>query len=117
MLNPSNTFVGAYFQDPRNDTGAVNDGAHPVNGPYTTFIGLQKFGGSDYSLRYSGLLGSSWVIAAQGALHQEQNSVDPGLPGGDEIQYVNTITNLQEGGFGLIQDKTFKRWLGTTSVT
>ena len=118
MLNASNSIVGSYFQDPRNDTGAVNDGAHPVNGPYTTFIGLQKFGGSDYSLRYSGLFGSSWVVAAQGAIHQEQNSVDPGLPGGDEIQYIDTANgNLESGGFGLIQDKSFKRYLGTASVT
>ncbi len=117
MLNASNSVVASYFQDPRGDTGAVNDGAHPVNGPYTSFIGLQKFGGSDYSLRYNGIFASSWVVSAQGALHQEQNSVDPGLPGGDAIQYVDTITNLQEGGFGLIQDKTFKRWLGSASIT
>ncbi len=118
LLNASNSVVASYFQDPRDDTGAVNDGAHPVNGPYTTFIGTQKFGGSDYSLRYAGLIGSSWVIAAQGALHQEQNSVDPGLPGGDEIQYVDTTNgDLQSGGFGLIQDKTFKRWLGGASIT
>jgi outer membrane receptor protein involved in Fe transport len=117
MANASNSIIASYFQDPRGDTGAVNDGAHPVNGPYTSFIGLQTLGGSDYSLRYNGIFGSNWVVSAQGALHQEQNSVDPGLPGGDEIQYVNTLTNLQEGGFGLIQEKKFKRWLGALSVT
>jgi hypothetical protein len=117
MVNQSNSIIASYFQDPRADTGAVNDGAHPVNGPYTSFIGLQSFGGSDYALRYNGIFGSSWIVAAQGALHQEQNSVDPGLPGGNQIQYVNTITNLQEGGFGLIQDKSFKRWLGNASIT
>ena len=89
-----------------------------VNGPYTTFLGLQEFGGSDYSLRYSGIFGSSWVVAAQGALHQEQNSVDPALPGGDEIQYIDTVNaNLESGGFGLIQDKTFKRYLARRSLT
>ena len=117
MITPSQTAVFSYFQDPRDDTGAINDGAHPVNGPYTSFIGVQGLGGSDYSLRYTGLLGSSWVFAAQGALHHEKNNVDPGLPGGNDIQYVNTITNEQEGGFGLIQDKTFKRWFGGASVT
>ncbi|HTY43055.1 MAG TPA: TonB-dependent receptor [Thermoanaerobaculia bacterium] len=117
MLNASNSLVASYFQDPQGSTGAVNDGAHPVNGPYTSFIGLQTLGGSDYSLRYNGIFGSNWVVSAQGALHQEQNSVDPGLPGGDTIQYVNTMTNLQEGGFGLIQEKNFKRWLGDISVT
>ncbi len=117
MVNASNSVIASYFQDPRGDVGAVNDGSHPLNGPYTSFIGLQSLGGSDYSLRYSGILGSSWVVSAQGALHNEQNSTDPGLPGGDTIQYINTTTNLQEGGFGLIQDKTFKRWLGDVSVT
>ncbi len=118
MLGSSNSIVASYFQDPRGDTGAVNDGAHPVNGPYTTFIGLQQLGGSDYTLRYSGIFGSNWVIAAQGGLHQEENSVNPGLPGGDAIQYIDTTNgDLQSGGFGLIQDKTFKRWLGGASVT
>ncbi len=118
MLGSSHTLVGSYFQDPRGDTGAVIDGAHPVNGPYETFIGEQQLGGSDYSLRYSGLFGSSWVVAAQGAVHHEKNSVVPGLPGGDQPQYVD-LTNdaLQSGGFGLIQEKTFKRYLGGASVT
>ena len=117
MINASHSVVGSYFQDPRDDTGAVNDGAHPVNGPYTSFIGLQQFGGSDYSLRYSGLFGSNFSVTAQGALHHEKNNVNPGLPGGDDIQYVNTLTNLQEGGFGLIQDKEFTRWLGGVGAT
>ncbi len=118
MINPSNTVVGSYFQDPRDDSGAVNDGAHPLNGPYSTFIGVQNIGGSDYSLRYNGLFGSSWVLAAQGAVHQEENSVDPGLPGGDDIQYIDQRNNdLQSGGFGLIQEKSFKRYLGGISAT
>ncbi len=117
MINSSNTVVGSYFQDPRDDTGAINDGAHPVNGPYTSFIGVQDSGGSDYSLRYNGLFGPSWVVSVQGAVHHEKNNVDPGLPGGNQIQYVDTINNVQEGGFGLIQDKSFKRYLAAASVT
>ena len=117
MLNSSNSLIASYFQDPRSDTGAVNDGAHPVNGPYTSFVGLQKLGGSDYSLRYSGLIGSRFVIAAQGALHQENNSALPGLPGGDEIQYIDTLNeSVRSGGFGLMQDKSFKRYLGGASA-
>jgi hypothetical protein len=117
MINPSHTVVGSFFQDPRSDEGAVNDGSHPLNGPYTTFIGVQDFGGSDYSLRYTGLFGSEWSITGQGAVHHEKNNVNPALPGGDDIQYVNTITNLQEGGFGLIQDKNFTRYMGAVGAT
>ena len=118
MINQSNTLVGSFFQDPRDDIGAVNDGSHPLNGPYTTFIGTQKFGGQDYSLRYNGLFGSNLVIAGQGAVHHEQNSVLPGLPGGDEIEYIDARNQAaQTGGFGLIQEKKFKRYLGALSAT
>jgi Carboxypeptidase regulatory-like domain/TonB dependent receptor-like, beta-barrel/TonB-dependent Receptor Plug Domain len=117
MISSSHTLVGSFFQDPRSDEGAVNDGSHPLNGPYTSFIGLQQFGGSDYSLRYTGVFGSEWSLTGQGAVHHEKNNVNPALPGGDEIQYVNTITNLQEGGFGLIQDKNFTRYMGAVAGT
>ncbi len=117
-ITSSHSLVGSFFQDPRDDVGAVNDGAHPLNGPFETFIGTQKFGGRDYSLRYNGLFGSNFVVAAQGAVHHEQNSVLPGLPGGDEIQYVDQrVNNAQTGGFGLIQEKKFKRYLGALSAT
>ena len=117
MINASNTVVGSFFQDPRTDEGAVNDGSHPLNGPYTSFIGLQQFGGTDYSLRYTGVFGSEFSATAQGAVHHEKNNVNPALPGGDDIQYVNTITNLQEGGFGLIQNKNFTRYMGAIAGT
>ncbi|MEP6994344.1 MAG: TonB-dependent receptor, partial [Acidobacteriota bacterium] len=118
MITPSHSLVGSFFQDPRDDVGAVNDGAHPLNGPFETFIGTQKFGGRDYSLRYNGLFGSKFILAAQGAVHHEQNSVLPGLPGGDEIQFVDQRdNNAQTGGFGLIQEKAFKRYLGAISGT
>jgi outer membrane receptor protein involved in Fe transport len=118
MITNSHTAVGSFFQDPRNDVGAVNDGAHPLNGAPETFVGTQKFGGEDYSLRYNGLFGSHVVLSAQGAIHHEQNSVLPGLPGGDTIQYIDQANNLfQTGGFGLIQEKKFKRYLGNIAAT
>ena len=30
MITPSHSLVGSFFQDPRDDVGAVNDGAHPL---------------------------------------------------------------------------------------
>jgi outer membrane receptor for ferrienterochelin and colicin len=118
MVTPSQSLVGAFFQDPRVDSGGINDGSHPFNGPDTTFDGLQDLGGQDWSLRYSGLLGPTWVLAAQGALHQERNSVVPSTPEGDTIQVIDRTNNaLQSGGFGLIQEKKFKRYFGAASAT
>jgi len=110
MLNPSNTIVGSFFMDPRVDTGAINDGAHTLNGDLSTFLGRQDFGGRDWAVRYNGLFGPSWVATAQFALHRERNSVSPATEAGQGIEYIDSRNNnLQSGGFGLIQRKTFKR--------
>src|SRR6202035_1850859 len=53
---------------------------------------------------------SNWVLIAQASRHQEQNSVGPASAAGDIIQFHDaTNGDFQTGGFGLIQDKTFKR--------
>jgi hypothetical protein len=117
-LTQSQTLIGSFFQDPRNDTGAVNDANHSLNGDPLTYQGLRSFGGKDYALRYEGILGPSWVVSAQGARHQEANSVGPATAAGDVIQFIdNTNMNFQTGGFGLLQDKTFKRDFGGVSAT
>ncbi|MGH9369297.1 MAG: TonB-dependent receptor, partial [Thermoanaerobaculia bacterium] len=117
-ITPSHSFVASFFQDPRDDTGAINDGAHTLNGSFSTFEGLQSFGGQDYAGRYNGIFGSSWVAAAQFSLHQEENSVAPATAAGDEIQYIDTrADNIQSGGFGLTQDKKFKRYFYGGSLT
>ncbi len=118
MITPAHSVVGSFFQDPRTDSGSNPDGIRSENGPYSAFIGDQGLGGSDYSLRYTGLFGTSWAVTAQGAVHHEKNNVAPGFPGGDDIQYVDTTAGgLQSGGFGLIQEKNFTRYLGAVSVT
>lgn len=116
-IGPSHSFVASFFQDPRVDTGAINDGAHTLNGAFSTFLGRQDFGGRDWSGRYNGVFGS-WIATAQLALHEERNSVGPATSAGDAIQYIDTRSDdLQSGGFGLIQDKNFKRYFAGVSLT
>jgi len=108
-IAPSHTLVGTFIQDPRVDSGAINDSNHSLNGDPSTYLGRQDYGGRNYSVRYDGIFGSDWVAALQYARHQEQNSVGP-APGGDVVQYQDAQNNFfQTGGFGLIQDKTFTR--------
>jgi outer membrane receptor for ferrienterochelin and colicin len=108
---PGHTLVASFIQDPRTDTGAINDAAHGfLNGEFSTFLGRQDFGGGDYSLRWDGLFGSSLAVSAQGARHEERNSVGPASEAGDNIEYIdNRAQNFQTGGFGLIQKKNFER--------
>jgi Carboxypeptidase regulatory-like domain/TonB dependent receptor/TonB-dependent Receptor Plug Domain len=109
-LTQSQTAIATFFQDPRDDTGAIVDANHTLNGDPLTYLGKRAFGGKDYALRYEGLFGNSWVASAQVSRHQEANSVDPASASGDVIELIDHGNNLfQTGGFGLIQDKTFKR--------
>jgi outer membrane receptor for ferrienterochelin and colicin len=104
------TLVASFIQDPRTDSGATPSGDNTLNGEPATFLGRQDFGGRDYSVRWDGLFGSSFVMSAQGARHQERNSIGPATAEGDTIEFIDAREdNFQTGGFGLIQKKNFQR--------
>jgi hypothetical protein len=107
---PNQSLVLTFLQDPRVDTGAINDANHSLNGQPSTYLGRQDLGGRDYALRYDGTVGSNWVFSAQGARHQEANSVGPATSAGDAVQFREIDNNgFQRGGFGLVQKKEFDR--------
>ena len=104
------SLIATYLQDPRVDTGAINDANHSLNGDPSTYLGRQDFGGRDYALRYEGVFASEWVTSAQAARHRESNSVGPSTDAGNAIQYRDAQNDFfQTGGFGLIQNKNFDR--------
>jgi len=117
-LTQSQTAIATFFQDPRDDTGAIIDANHTLNGETLTYEGKRIFGGKDYALRYEGLFGNAWELSGQASRHNETNSVVPATAAGDVIQFRNDGNNFfQTGGFGLIQDKTFKRDFAGGAVT
>jgi hypothetical protein len=117
-LTGSQSLIGTFFQDPQDDTGAINDAQHTLIGDPITFQGLRSSGGKDYALRYQGILSASWLLIGQAARHREENSVGPATAGGDVIQFRSVDDNFfQTGGFGLIQTKDFKRDFAGGSVT
>ena len=117
-LAASHSLVATFLQDPRVDTGAINDSNHTLNGDPSTYLGRQDFGGRDYALRYDGGFRSMWIVSAQAARHQERNSVGPASTAGNAIEYLDANNNFfQTGGFGLVQNKSFDRKFYGTSVS
>jgi hypothetical protein len=109
-LGDAQSLVATYFQDPRDDTGAINDANHSLNGESSTYLGKQEFGGKDYALRYDGSFQSRFIFSAQVARHQESNSVGPATAAGEGVQIREASNDFfQRGGFGLIQAKEFER--------
>jgi len=106
------SLVGSFFQDPREDGGAINDRRidHGLNGVPLTYLGLQEFGGRDYALRFDGVLATDWVVTAQIARHEEENSTNPASGAGDVVQFRDSENDsFATGGFGQIVDKDFTR--------
>ncbi|MGZ8798069.1 MAG: TonB-dependent receptor, partial [Thermoanaerobaculia bacterium] len=116
-LGASQSLVGTFLQDPRVDTGAINDANHTLNGDPSTYLGRQDFGGRDYALRYDGSFSSKWILSGQLARHREANSVGPSTSEGNGVQVRDAGANFfQTGGFGLIQNKSFDRKHYASSV-
>ncbi len=106
-LAAGQSLQGTFFQDPRQDGGAINDGDHTLNGEPLTYLGKREFGGKDYAARYEAILAGSWVITAQISRHEEENSIGPASSGGDVIEFRDSAQDgFQSGGFGLIQGRT-----------
>jgi hypothetical protein len=111
-VNESNTVIGTVFGDPTTDTGAVG----LLIGPASTFDGTSTVGGTDWGGRYEGILGSQWLLTAQGGVHTENISTLPGA-NGNQIAYQDTTGSFltASGGFGGVSgngqwdQKTFTR--------
>ncbi len=109
QLALGHSLIGTLFRDPREDSGAINDSEHRLNGEPLTYLGRQDYGGDDFGLRYEGVAGD-FVFSAQIARHTEENSIGPASSGGDVIELRDAQNdNFQTGGFGLIQQKEFTR--------
>lgn len=118
LLAENQSLVATFFQDPRTDTGAINDADHTLNGDPLTYQGQREFGGRDYALRYEGIIATNWSVQGQVARHQEKHNVGPASAAGDIIQYQDAANNYyQTGGFGRIEGKEFKRDFYGGSVT
>ncbi len=109
-LNDKQNIQATFFQDPTDETGALLDASHSLNGVPSSYLGLTKTGGHDYGLRYEGIFGGGWIATAQISRHEDENSTLPGSAAGDAIQYRDVVTDyFQTGGIGLVQEKQFQR--------
>ncbi len=90
------TLIGSVFGDPTDDVGAVGQ----IFGPPTTYNGTVSIGGTDFGVRYQGILGPKWLVTGQFFYHRENNNTLPG-PGGDIPPVIDATsgTQIATGGF------------------
>ena len=108
----SNTLVGGFFQDPREDTGAINDGAHTLNGaPVDVSRACRSSAGRTTRCATTGSRRQLGRHRAVRSATRNANSVAPATAAGDRhpVPRLARTTTSRSGGFGLIQDKEFER--------
>jgi hypothetical protein len=96
-LTPSHVLNASVLGDPSESDGAQ----FIIAGPPSTFNGLNKTGGNDYQLRYSGVFGTNWNVNGSYGKHKEKNELaGPGTTT-SQLQDVTTGTapNIRSGGF------------------
>lgn len=106
-VSDKHTLVLTLFGDPEDNDGAVNP---TIVGPPSTYEGKSAYGGTDYSLRYEGILGPKLILEAQGARHREEFDVTPGS-GANTIRVIDNRNDVvtTTGGYGRIDSNTFTR--------
>lgn len=105
--------VGSVFGDPSDDTGAVGQ----LLGPPTTYDGSVSIGGTDFGVRYQGILGPKWLLTGQFFYHREKNDTVPG-PGGNVPPIIDATSGtaaatggfVGPGGDGQVALKEFTRY-------
>ncbi len=104
-INSSNNLSASIFGDPETREGNI----FAIAGTPSTYLGTLDIGSDDYTLRYDGVFGGSWVVDALVGLHQEEN-ITGGLGSTIPLSLDQTVSpNVRTGGFAYHQDSEFRR--------
>ncbi len=101
-ITPNHTVVATAFGDPASLSGWLGD----ANSEPGAAIRQQKIGGHNFSLRYSGILTSKWLLDVSGGRHHQRAELAPDTPTGTNVprQIDETNGGFQHGGFQRFQN-------------
>jgi outer membrane receptor protein involved in Fe transport len=99
---PNHTLVGSAFGDPTEEEGwLTNPNADPG-----AALRLERTGGHNFSLKYGGILSSTWLLDASIGRHTQRTQLEPATDVGRNVprQIDETLGQYQRGGFQRFQD-------------
>jgi hypothetical protein len=112
-LTSSHLLNLSVFGDPSQNDGAI----YAIGGPPSTFTGINKVGGTDAILRYSGVFGSAWNANLSVGKHKEQNITTGAGATTPLVWFRTTVPNINTGGFGFVQNQKFDRDTGKVDLS
>jgi outer membrane receptor protein involved in Fe transport len=107
-IGQNHSIVASAFGDPRTRSGAGVAG-QGLAGPETHFMADIASGGTDWSAKYEGVLGTHVVVSAQATQHKEKTDITgpgfgiPEILDYTSLLYAQTGTAITTGGLGFIQ--------------
>jgi hypothetical protein len=109
----ANTLNLSIFGDPSERDGDI----FQIQGPDTTWKGVNKTGATDVILKYNGVFGSNFLIEGTYGRHNEEDLIEG--PGRDiaNSQDLTVDPNIWTGGYSFFQDQNFSRDVYKAVVT
>ena len=101
------SLTGSVFGDP--NTLGPNIATPLAGADPGTYQGVRKQGGTDYTGRLSGVVGSNFLFEVQAARHNEKNVF---APAAEDLRLFQTVVPSGiplQGGYGFHQSQTFQR--------
>jgi Carboxypeptidase regulatory-like domain/TonB dependent receptor-like, beta-barrel len=114
-LSQNHSLILSSFGDPTSEDGPLSVPNTILAGPESTFMGTQKTGGNDGTLKYQGIVGSRIVLDAQVSRHNEQLRAEgPGssitrVSDATTALYAETSQPILSGGLGGFTNQTYRR--------
>jgi hypothetical protein len=112
-LTSSHLLNLSVFGDPSKVNGAIR----AIQGVPSTFEGINKIGGTDGILRYSGVFGTQWNANASFGKHREENTTTGAGTSISQVQYRTSVPNIFLGGLGFVQNQKFSRDTGKVDLS
>ena len=122
-ISDSHSLILSAFGDPDSTSGALvgnlagwmNASFRGLNGEESTFLGEVTYGGTDFVLKYEGLLGSRFAASAQASRHRESSfTAGQDMGSVQSWDYTTPVTFetgnwMTRGGFGIYGNGDFWR--------
>ena len=118
-MTQSQRFAGSIFADPTSKIGSTLNryAGGQIVGPPSTFIGVRDSGGTDYTVRYDGIFGKSFLAEASAGFHEEEDKTDG--PGKNQAHFIDQSVpgSPTSGGLPFHRDLDLSRDVYKASVS
>ncbi|OFW30059.1 MAG: hypothetical protein A3H97_02190 [Acidobacteria bacterium RIFCSPLOWO2_02_FULL_65_29] len=110
-MSSNHTLVGSLFGDPTERNGWLTPASVGVNADPAAALRLERTGGHNVGVKYSGVLSSTWLLDITAGRHSQRADLEAATDAGKNapLQIDETLGGYYRGGFQRVQDDAATR--------